>query len=91
MTLFEKNSKVDLLEKLPLSFQRGINIDLVLLIVLDELLLSEVEFLVLATKRIELIGGDRDVIDHSVILKLQLIVVFPELLDKTVNEDGQMG
>ena len=85
LTLFEKHSKIDLLEEFSLNLKWSININFILFIVLDKLFLSEIQLLILATKRIKLISRNREVINHSIILKLQLIIVPPKLFNETVN------
>ena len=90
LIILEQRTKINFLEKFPLSIKSTINISLILFKILDELIFSKIEFLILAAKRVELVGGDREVIDYSIVLKLELVVILLEFLDEAIDENGEM-
>jgi len=73
-----------------LSFQSVVNVSFVLLIVSDEEALTEIGLLSVTAKRIKLVGADSEIIDDSVIVELELVIIFFEFIDKTIDKHGQM-
>ena len=90
LVFLEQRSKINFLAKFPLSIKSSIDISFVLLKILDKLFLSKIKFLILAAEGVELVGGDRKIIDDSIVLKLKLIIVFLEFLDEAIDENGKM-
>ena len=90
LIFLEQGPKINFLEKFPLGIKGSIDISFILLEILDKLFLSKIKFLVLAAKRVELVGRDREIIDDSIVLKLKLVVILLEFLYKPIDENGQM-
>ena len=90
LIFLEQRPKINFLEKFPLAIKGSIDISFILLEILDELFLPKIEFMVLAAKRVELVGRDGEIIDDSIVLKLKLVIVLLEFLYKPIDENGQM-
>ena len=85
LIFFEQQAKIYLLKIFSLPLESIVNIDFILLIIVDEETLPKVCLLGITTKWIELISADREVIDYWVVMKLELIIIFLEFLNKTIN------
>lgn len=90
LIIFQQWTKVYLLEKLSLSLKSIINVCLIFLVIWGEKTLTKVGLLGITAKRIKFICAYCEVVDQRIVMKFNLVVIFLEFFNKSVNQYWKM-